>query len=65
MLFIEIVGELQLKKYGSFLEDYASQLKEIEDALDESIGDCWDMTLDPISLQVYMNRKLIYILYFK
>ncbi|XP_041350230.1 WASH complex subunit 4-like isoform X3 [Gigantopelta aegis] len=49
---LKIVGELQLRKYGKFLEDYASQLKEIEDALDESIGDCWDMTLDPIALQV-------------
>ncbi|XP_067685139.1 WASH complex subunit 4-like isoform X2 [Haliotis asinina] len=48
---LKIVGELQLKKYGSFLEDYASQLKDIEDALDDSIGDSWDMTLDPIALQ--------------
>ena len=48
----ELVGELQLKKYGKFLEDYATQLKEIEDALDDSIGDAWDMTLDPIAMQV-------------
>ena len=48
----EIVGELQLKKFGNFLEEYASQLKDIEDALGESVGDSWDMTLDPISLQV-------------
>ena len=50
----EIVGELQLKKFGSFLEEYASQLKDIEDALGESVGDSWDMTLDPISLQVIL-----------
>ena len=50
--FTEIVGEVQLRKYGRFLEDYATQLKEIEDALEESVGDAWDMTLDPISLQV-------------
>ncbi|ESO99519.1 hypothetical protein LOTGIDRAFT_113446 [Lottia gigantea] len=49
---LKIVGELQLKKYGKFLEDYASQLKEIEDALDDSIGDAWDMSLDPIALQM-------------
>jgi hypothetical protein len=24
-----IVGEVQLKKYGKFLEDYATQLREI------------------------------------
>ena len=53
----EIVGELQLKKYGGFLEDYATQLKEIEDALDDSIGDSWDMTLDPIALQVLIKFK--------
>ena len=52
LYFTEIVGELQLKKYGGFLEDYATQLKEIEDALDDSIGDSWDLTLDPIALQV-------------
>lgn len=49
---VKIVGELQLKQYESFLEEYATQLKEIEDALDDSIGDSWDMTLDPIGLQV-------------
>ncbi|XP_022098788.1 WASH complex subunit 4-like [Acanthaster planci] len=48
---LKIVGEVQLKKYGKFLEDYATQLKGIEDALDSSIGDTWDFTLDPISLQ--------------
>ena len=55
ILFSEIVGEVQLKKYGKFLEDYAIQLREIEDALDDSIGDSWDMTLDPISLQVHVS----------
>ncbi|XP_069101114.1 WASH complex subunit 4-like isoform X2 [Argopecten irradians] len=49
---MKIVGELQLKKYGHFLEEYASQLKEIEGALDDSIRDSWDMTLDPIALQL-------------
>ena len=43
---------MHLKKFGKFLDDYATQLKDIEDALGESIGDSWDMTLDPISLQV-------------
>ena len=52
-----IVGEVQLKKYGKFLEDYATQLREIEDALDDSIGDSWDMTLDPISLQVSLKAE--------
>ena len=41
------------KKYLRFLNDYASQLKAIEDALDDTVGDAWDFTLDPISLQVF------------
>ncbi|RXM34723.1 WASH complex subunit 7 [Acipenser ruthenus] len=48
----EIHAEVQLKNYGKFLEEYTSQLKGIEDALDESIGDVWDFTLDPIALQL-------------
>jgi WASH complex subunit 7 len=47
----KIVKEVQLRKYGSFLNDYSTQLKEIEKALGETVGDAWDMTLDPISLQ--------------
>ena len=48
----EIVREVQLKQFGKFLEDHASQLKDIEDALGEYVGDSWDVTLDPIELQV-------------
>lgn len=48
----KLVGEVQLKKYGKFLNEYESQLKALEDALGESAGDSWDFTLDPISLQV-------------
>lgn len=51
------MGDVQLRKYGKFLEDYASQLQEIEHALEESVGDSWDMTLDPISLQVNTNQE--------
>lgn len=57
MHLVEIVGEIQLKKYGKFLDDYASSLKAIEDALDESAGDSWDFTLDPIALQVLLLVK--------
>ena len=53
MLFLsEIVGEVQLRKNGKFFEDYAAQLQEIEEALEESVGDSWHFTLDPVSLQV-------------
>ncbi|XP_044177343.1 WASH complex subunit 4-like isoform X1 [Acropora muricata] len=58
---LRIVGEAQLKKYGQFLEEYASQLKGIEDALDDTVGDSWDFTLDPIALQIlpYEQSKLL------
>ena len=57
----EIVGEVQLRKYGKFLEDYATQLHEIEVALGESIGDSWDMTLDPVALQVRAEAVVYFI----
>ncbi|KAF4081421.1 hypothetical protein AMELA_G00160980 [Ameiurus melas] len=48
----KIHTEVQLKNYNKFLEDYTSQLKAIEEALDDSIGDVWDFTLDPIALKL-------------
>ncbi|XP_039617760.1 WASH complex subunit 4 [Polypterus senegalus] len=48
----KIHAEVQLKNYGKFLEEYTSQLKGIEDALDDTIGDVWDFTLDPVSLKL-------------
>ncbi|XP_061108676.1 WASH complex subunit 4 isoform X2 [Conger conger] len=48
----KIHTEVQLKNYGKFLEEYTSQLRGIEDALDDSIGDVWDFTLDPIALKL-------------
>ncbi|XP_065673596.1 WASH complex subunit 4 isoform X2 [Hydra vulgaris] len=57
----KIVGELQLKKYGNFFDEYATQLKAIENALDETAVDMWDITLDPIALQTipYEQTTLI------
>ncbi|XP_021574896.1 WASH complex subunit 4-like, partial [Carlito syrichta] len=52
MTMQEIHAEVQLKNYGKFLEEYASQLRRIEDALDDSIGDVWDFNLDPIALKL-------------
>ena len=50
-----MVAQVQ-KKYLRFLNDYASQLKAVEDALDDTVGDAWDFTLDPISLQVFIYQ---------
>ena len=57
----KLMGEVQLKKYGRFLDEYASHLKALEDALGESASDSWDFTLDPISLQIipYEQTKLL------
>ncbi|XP_043822433.1 WASH complex subunit 4 isoform X2 [Dromiciops gliroides] len=48
----KIHAEVQLKNYGKFLEEYTSQLRRIEDALDSSVGDVWDFRLDPIALKL-------------
>lgn len=51
-VYLEIARDVQQKKFVKFLEEHTTQLKDIEDALVESVGDAWDMTLDPVSLQV-------------
>lgn len=48
----KIHAEVQLKNYGKFLEEYTSQLRRIEDALDDLVGDVWDFNLDPIALKL-------------
>jgi hypothetical protein len=48
----EIAGEVQLRTYGQFLDEYGAQLKGIEEALEDSACDSWDISLNPISLQV-------------
>ncbi|KAM8861816.1 WASH complex subunit 4 [Synchiropus picturatus] len=48
----KIHTEVQLKNYSKFLEEYTSQLRGIQEALDDSIGDVWDFTLDPIALKL-------------
>ena len=52
LCFPEIVSDVQVRKFGKFLEDYASQLKDVEDALEESKGDSWDLMLDPVAVEV-------------
>lgn len=48
----KIHTEVQVKNYERFLEEYTAQLQGIEEALDDSIGDVWDFTLDPIALKL-------------
>lgn len=48
----ELAGKKELENYQQFLSEYSSQLKATEDALDDSLREAWDFTLDPITLQV-------------
>ena len=50
--FIELAGKKESENYEKFLREYAVQLKGIEEALDDTLGEAWDFTLDPIALQV-------------
>ena len=47
-----MAGKKESENYIQFLKEYAHQLRGIEDALDDTVGDAWDFTLDPIALQV-------------
>ena len=48
----ELAGKKEFEAYEEFLREYSHQLRGIEEALDDTLGDAWDFTLDPIALQV-------------
>lgn len=48
---VRIVGQLQLRKYGKFMEDLTTQFKNIEQSLDQSITEAWDVDSDLIAIQ--------------
>lgn len=48
----ELAGKKEYDAYEGFLREYSHQLRGIEEALDDTLGDAWDFTLDPIALQV-------------
>ena len=48
----ELAGKKELEGYKEFIREYSTQLKGIEEALDETRGDAWDFTFDPIALHV-------------
>ena len=48
----ELAIKAQRRKYAGFLQEYALQLKDFEDALEENPGKTWDWELDPICLRV-------------
>ncbi|CAG0882697.1 unnamed protein product [Darwinula stevensoni] len=54
-----LAGEVQVKRYGEFLNGYTTQLREIQHALHGYSKGAWDISLDPISLQVCPKLPLI------
>lgn len=50
-MLTEVAGEVQLRKYGKFLEEYALKIQNIETKLHHTISDSWDMSIDPLTLQ--------------
>eukprot|EP00128_Syssomonas_multiformis_P014002 Colp12_sorted_trinity150504_noHs@12355 len=53
-----IVSDLQLRKYQQFLETYKKQLRDVEEALDESLINVWDPNYDPIGLKAKPVEKI-------
>ncbi|KAH7984693.1 hypothetical protein HPB52_023522 [Rhipicephalus sanguineus] len=58
---VRIVGQLQLRKYGKFMEDLTTEFKNIEQSLDEGITEAWDIDSDLIALHwvPYENTTLL------
>ncbi len=56
----EIVGSVQLKKYREFLQEFATNIMDIEDAFDENLSESWDFAMDPIILDVRDIKSFIF-----
>ena len=50
--FPELAGRKEKENYEEFLQQYTEQLAGIQAALDDTFGEAWDFSLDPIALQV-------------
>ena len=48
----ELAGKKERENYEDFLQQYRDQLTGIQAALDDTFGEAWDFSLDPIALQV-------------
>ncbi len=59
--YLGLVGEQLLGKLTSLVQEYGTQLQEIETALDESLSEVWDFASDPISLylQAYEQTNIL------
>lgn len=55
LCFVDIAGKKELESYEGFVKEYSEQLQKMELALDETLGEAWDFTLDPLALQVNID----------
>lgn len=48
----KLLGEQHLSKLKAFVSQYSTQLQEIEEALEEALSQEWEITSEPIFLQI-------------
>jgi WASH complex subunit 7 len=51
------VGDIQLQKLRTFVDMYTRQLRDYEEALDESLSEVWDATADPVALFIQPHEQ--------
>lgn len=54
---LELAGKKERENYEEFLQQYTDQLAGIQAALDDTFGEAWDFSLDPIALQVSITAQ--------
>ncbi|KYQ93354.1 hypothetical protein DLAC_06026 [Tieghemostelium lacteum] len=53
----KLVGEQQLTKLNQFAVDYAQQIWKIEEALEDTLNEVWDMNVDPVSIHTKPSEQ--------
>ncbi|CAI8002431.1 WASH complex subunit 4 [Geodia barretti] len=48
---LQLAGKKERENYEEFIQQYTEQLAGIQAALDDTFGEAWDFSLDPIALQ--------------
>lgn len=56
-IVLELAGKKERENYEEFLQQYTDQLAGIQAALDDTFGEAWDFSLDPIALQVSITAQ--------
>ena len=56
-LLTELVGDIQLQKLRTFVDMYTRQLRDYEEALDESLSEVSDSSADPVALFIQPHEQ--------